>query len=373
MDKQVTENRRIKAVGLLSGGLDSTLAARLMLDQGIQVYAINFTSPFCTCTPKTASCASVLNAIRQLGGIPLRRVYLGDEYLEVIRNPKYGYGSGINPCIDCRILKVKKAAQYMREIGGLFLFTGEVLGQRPMSQYRRALEIIDREAGMTGYILRPLSASHLKPTVPELEGWVDREKRLGISGRPRKTQMKLAKDKGIYEFPCPAGGCLLTDKNFAERIRDYFQHVATPSMKDMALLKIGRHFRLNNGDKVIVARNEKECKVMKELLRPEDHMLTPFGFSGPTVMLQGTDLEQAVRMLAKYTKMALKNDNLLLHDHMGQQVLVTIGEVCTPDKQWTPEMNTVIKREFGQGKTCGPDHKKGLCSGEKGLGTLATH
>ncbi|MBW2000225.1 MAG: hypothetical protein JRJ29_19985, partial [Deltaproteobacteria bacterium] len=210
----------VKAVGLLSGGLDSTLAARLMLDQGIQVYAINFTSPFCTCTPKGAGCASVITALRQLGGIPLRRVFLGDEYLEIVRSPKHGHGSGINPCIDCRILKLKKAAAYMKEIGASFIFTGEVLGQRPMSQYRAALHIIDRESGLEGYVLRPLSASHLEPTVPEQKGWVDRKRLLGIKGRSRKIQMTLAAEKGIKDYPCPGGGCLLTDRNFAHRMRD---------------------------------------------------------------------------------------------------------------------------------------------------------
>ncbi len=164
---------RIKAVGLLSGALDSTLAAKLMLEQDIEVYAINFTSPFCTCTPKRAGCASVVTAVKELGGIPPIRVALGNEYLEIVRNPKHGYGSEMNPCIDCRIIEVRKAGEYMLELGAFFLFTGEVLGQRPMSQHRAALKLIDRESGFEGSIVRPLSARLLPPTIPEKEGWVE--------------------------------------------------------------------------------------------------------------------------------------------------------------------------------------------------------
>lgn len=171
--KRCTNDKGTKAVGLLSGGLDSTLAAKFMLEQGIEVCAINFTSPFCTCTPKKAGCAAVITAVRELGNIRLRRVSLGDEYLEMVKSPKHGYGSGINPCIDCRIMKVRKAGEYMKEIGASFLFTGEVLGQRPMSQHRQAIDIIDRKSDLKGRILRPLSAAHFEPTIPEQEGMVD--------------------------------------------------------------------------------------------------------------------------------------------------------------------------------------------------------
>jgi tRNA U34 2-thiouridine synthase MnmA/TrmU len=143
---------KIKAVGLLSGGLDSTLAAKLMLEQGIELYAVNFTSPFCTCTPKKAGCPAVVTAVKKLGGISLKRVRLGNEYLEIVRNPKHGYGSGLNPCIDCRIMKIRKAADYMSAVGAAFLFTGEVIGQRPMSQHKEAINLIDRESGLQGYI-----------------------------------------------------------------------------------------------------------------------------------------------------------------------------------------------------------------------------
>jgi tRNA-uridine 2-sulfurtransferase len=292
----------IKAIGLLSGGLDSTLAAGLMVAQGIEVHAINFTSPFCQCTSKNACCASVITAVQQLGDIPLKRVFLGDDYLELVRNPRHGYGAGMNPCLDCRIIKIKKAAEYLEEIQASFIFTGEVLGQRPMSQHKRALQIIDKESGIADIILRPLSALHFSPTLPEREGWVDRNKLLSISGRSRKDQIHLAQERGITEYPCPAGGCLLTDKNFAGRLKDYFLFTQKPSIQDMSLLKTGRHFRLESGDKIIVSRNEEEGERLIELHQQNDYLLVPENFSGPVVVLQGKDLQTAIQKLLFYTK-----------------------------------------------------------------------
>ncbi len=320
----------IRAVGLLSGGLDSTIGAKMMLEQGIEVCAINFTSPFCTCTPKKAGCAAVITAVRQLGHIPLRRAALRDQYLEMVQNPKYGYGSGLNPCIDCRIMKIRKAGEYMRQIGASFLFTGEVLGQRPMSQHRQAIELIDRESGLQGYILRPLSAAHFEPTIPEKEGWVDRSKLLGISGRSRKEQISLAIEKGIEDYPCPAGGCLLTDKNFANRMRDHFTFTETPSMKDIPLLKVGRHFRLGNGDKVIVARNEREGMTLKKICPKTDNLLSPVNFSGPVVVLQGTSLEAAVEKMLEYTKRKISEDARIAHRHGGKSEILRLPRVPIP-------------------------------------------
>jgi tRNA U34 2-thiouridine synthase MnmA/TrmU len=318
---------KIKAVGLLSGGLDSTLSAKLMLDQGVDIYAINFTSPFCTCTPKNAGCPAVVTAVRELGSIRLKRVALRDEYLELVRNPNHGYGRGMNPCIDCRILKIKKAGEYMRKIGASFLFTGEVLGQRPMSQHRRAIELIDKESGLRGHILRPLSAAHFEPTIPEQEGWVDRNRLLGISGRSRKIQISLAAEKGIRDYPCPAGGCLLTDKDFSDRMRDYLRFTEYPSIKDIPLLKVGRHFRLENGDKVIVARNNHECKMLKRLYRERDHLLSPMDFSGPAVILQGSLLDAAVEKMLKYTKRSVEKDSRISHLYRGKCSRVALGEI----------------------------------------------
>ncbi len=318
---------KVKAVGLLSGGLDSTLAAKLLLEQAIEVHAINFSSPFCTCTPKNDGCPAVVTAVKALGNITLRRVALRDEYLEMVRKPKHGYGTGMNPCIDCRIMKIKKAGEYMHSIGASFLFTGEVLGQRPMSQHRQAIDIIDREAGMSGNILRPLSASHFEPTIPEQKGWVVREKLLGISGRSRKTQMALAATKGIQNYPCPAGGCLLTDKHFAAKMRDYFRFATELSMKDIALIKIGRHFRLKNGDKIIVARNAHECIQLKHLSRDHDHLLIPYDFKGPTVILNGDLLEPAVEKMIQYTKHPDPKATRVIHRHQNRDKIVFLSEI----------------------------------------------
>lgn len=318
-----TGNKKIKAVGLLSGGLDSTLAAKLLLEQGIEVYAINFTSPFCTCTSKKAGCPAVITAVRQLESVKLKRVALKDEYLEMVRNPKHGYGSGMNPCIDCRIMKIKKADEYMHEIGASFLFTGEVLGQRPMSQHWRAIDIIDRESGLQHFILRPLSAAHFKPTVPEMEGWVDRKMLLGISGRSRKIQIALATEKGIMDYPCAAGGCLLTDNHFAEKMRDYFTFTDKPSFKDIQLLKVGRHFRLESGDKVIVARNKDECMKLQVLCRECDHLFEPFDFTGPVVILQGDSLRCALEKMLAYTNKSVREDSRFAYSHKGHRKIMT--------------------------------------------------
>jgi len=319
-------NHPVRAVGLLSGGLDSTLAAKLMLEEGIGVFAVNFTSPFCTCTPKTAGCAAVITAIRQLGGIPLKRVALGDEYLGIVRDPEHGHGSGMNPCIDCRIMKIRKAGEYMHDIGAAFLFTGEVLGQRPMSQHRESIDTIDRESGLRDYILRPLSAGHFGPTIPERRGWVDRSRMLRISGRSRRIQITLAAQKGIRDYPCPAGGCLLTDCHFSDRIRDYFAFTAHPTVEDMPLLRIGRHFRLGCGSEIIVARDEKECRMLERHCRRTDHLLVPIDFAGPTVVLQGSAVKAAVRKMLTYTKARICGTGEIEHIFGNVCETIPIGE-----------------------------------------------
>jgi len=293
----------IKAVGLLSGGLDSTLAAKIMLEQGIEVYAINFTSPFCKCTPKNAGCAAVVTAVQALGGIPLKQVALGEEYFDMIRHPQHGYGSGMNPCIDCRIMKIRKAGEYMREIGASFLFTGEVVGQRPMSQHRPVLHIIDRESHLEGLIVRPLSAQLLPPSIPEQQGWLDREKLLDLQGRSRKPQIALAAEHAIHDYPCPAGGCLLTDAGFVRKIRDLMAH-SDLTAHEVALLKVGRHFRLTPQAKVIVGRNQAENERLDNLRRSQDLYFEPVEVKGPVAIGRGQFspalVERSAQLLARY-------------------------------------------------------------------------
>ena len=246
-----------KAIALLSGGLDSSLAIKIMLEQGVEIEALNFATPFCQCTRHSSGCKNEARKVAQQIGVQIKVVSLKDEYLDLVKNPPHGYGKNLNPCIDCRILLLKKAREYMPEIGASFVITGEVLGQRPMSQHRKALDMIERESGLEGLILRPLSAKLLPPTMPEKIGVVDREKLLKISGRSRKTQIELAREFSIIDYPCPAGGCLLTDKNFAAKMRDA---MARSDIKahDIPILKIGRHLRLTDEFKLIVGRNEVE-------------------------------------------------------------------------------------------------------------------
>jgi tRNA-uridine 2-sulfurtransferase len=308
----------IIAIGLLSGGLDSTFAAKLLIDQGIDVRAVNFASPFCTCTPKSAGCASVLTAVQQLGGIPLKRIALGDEYLEMVRSPKFGYGRGMNPCIDCRIMKIRKAVEIMKEIGASFLFTGEVLGQRPMSQHRRAIDTIDRESGVSGLILRPLSAGVLPETLPEQKGWVDRNRLLAITGRSRKIQIAVASEKGITDYRCPAGGCLLTEPVFAGRLKDYFEHTPKSSSADMPLLRVGRHFRLENGDEIVVARDETEGDKLMRFRRPGSKVFIPQAFSAPVVLLRGSNKNAVIENMKKFTNHPIPADaTVLCRDDSG--------------------------------------------------------
>ncbi|MGB2661131.1 MAG: hypothetical protein WBB86_06095, partial [Candidatus Omnitrophota bacterium] len=213
----------MKAISLLSGGLDSILATKLIIEQGIEVEAVNFLTVFCNCTSRGKTCLAGKSAADQLG-VELKVMEVSKDYFEIIKNPKYGYGRNINPCLDCRVFMFKKAHEYMKETGASFIVTGEVMGSRPMSQRREAMRIIERDSGLGGLLVRPLSAKLFEPSIPEKEGWVDREKFLEIQGRSRKPQIKMAADFGINDYPCPAGGCLLTDVGFARRMRDLMAH-----------------------------------------------------------------------------------------------------------------------------------------------------
>jgi len=295
----------MRAIALLSGGLDSTLAAKVVMEQGIELEALNFLTVFCTCTNRGETCLASQKAVENLG-IPLRVFNVSEEYLNVVKHPKHGYGRNMNPCIDCRIFMLKKTKAYMEEAGAAFIVTGEVLGQRPMSQRKDAMRLIEKEAGLEGFILRPLSAKVLPSTIPEKEGWVDREKLLNISGRSRKPQIELAGHFGIRDYPCPAGGCLLTDPGFAKRMKDLLLHTPGFSLNDVHLLKMGRHFRLSQLVKLIVGRNEEENQKIQTFAQGKDILLKVSSFPGSLSLLRGKfdekDIEKAAAITAHYSK-----------------------------------------------------------------------
>ncbi|WP_029521444.1 tRNA 2-thiouridine(34) synthase MnmA [Persephonella sp. IF05-L8] len=267
------EKRR--AIALYSGGLDSTLAIKLIQNQGIDVIAVHFYTGFCITETKRRRGEKKPDGSHYMNpalkyaakyGFKLEIVDISEEYFDIVTNPKYGYGANINPCIDCRAFMYKKAKELMDEFNADFIISGEVLNQRPMSQHLKAMKIIEREAGVEGLVLKPLSAKVLPPTIPEIKGWVDREKLEGIVGRSRKRQLQLAKELGIDEFEQPAGGCCyLTDENFARKYMETLSVENKISREDLYLLTIGRHFRLPTGTKVVVSRNEGEGNFIRGL------------------------------------------------------------------------------------------------------------
>ena len=291
-----SKGKRTKAVALLSGGLDSTLAVKLVLDQGIDVEAVNFVSPFCLC--RKGGCGA-LEVAKNLN-IPLKTITVGEEYLRIVRKPKFGYGKNMNPCIDCRIFMLKKAKKYAEEMGASFIFTGEVLGQRPMSQHRKTLGIIEKKAGLKGKILRPLSAKLLPPTEVEKKGLISRETLLGIEGRSRKKQIRLAQELKVTEYSCPGGGCLLTYREFTSKLKDLFEHKKRISLKDVRLLKVGRHFRFGK-NKIIVGRNEAENGLLLQMKMTNDYCFEAQDTGSPITLLQGPKTRTAVKRAAELT------------------------------------------------------------------------
>lgn len=293
-----------KAIALISGGLDSILAARLVMEQGFHVIGIYFTSAFSKSYGREQDTPAYKLCTAQ--GIDLRVIDMGIEYIDMIRNPRHGYGKNMNPCIDCKIFMLARARSVMEAEDAAFIATGEVLGQRPMSQRRDTLHVIERCAGLSGIVLRPLSARLLPPTRPEQDGVVDRERLLDVSGRSRAVQLRLAGQFGIKGFSSPAGGCLLTDKNFSTRLRDLFATQKDITTTDIRLLTIGRHFRLESGIKVVLGRNEGENHILASLTGPGYPLFTPIGFPGPAAVCVGrpshNDKQAVLRLIQKYSK-----------------------------------------------------------------------
>ncbi len=286
-----------KAVALYSGGLDSTLAIIVALRQNIEVTAVTFLNHFgCDISDKSSCSKNPFSAAEKFG-FEVKLCHLAEKFLEIVKNPKFGHGRNMNPCIDCRILMLKEAKELMSMIGADFIITGEVLGQRPMSQRRDTFPKIDKEAGLKGRVLRPLSAKLLKPTIYELEGLIDRQRLYGLSGRSRTPQMELARDFGLTEYPAPAGGCLLTDPLYSYRLKEMLSHNPSPSVRDINFLRIGRHFRIPNGYKIIVGRDERENNII-QTLADDDYLLWVEGCGSPLTIITGSADEESLKLAA---------------------------------------------------------------------------
>jgi tRNA U34 2-thiouridine synthase MnmA/TrmU len=305
-----------KAVALISGGLDSLLAAKLMLDQGIHVEGINFYTGFCVeghthairkqdkAKPKRNN---ALWSAEQLG-IKLHIIDIIDEYKDVLINPKHGYGANMNPCLDCKIFMVSKARQWMEENDFDFIITGEVMGQRPMSQRKNLLPIVVRESGALDRLVRPLCAKNLAATLPEREGWINRDKLKDFSGRNRKPQMALAAEYGFEDYATPAGGCcFLTDKNYSNKLVDLWQARNTKDyeLDDIILLKVGRHLRPQPHYKLIVSREDGENKFLKGYKKQFSNIEIE-SHNGPLTLVDGElsdeDFLFAARIAARFSQ-----------------------------------------------------------------------
>ncbi len=295
---------KVKAVALYSGGLDSTLAILQMMKYGVEVEAVKFLTHFGCDAVDSSSCGSDPYPAAEQFGFKVKLAHLGQKFIDIVKNPRFGHGKNMNPCIDCRLVMLGEVKSYMETSGGDFVITGEVLGQRPMSQRKFTLDLIARECGLEGRLVRPLSGRLLAPTVPEKEGLIKREWLLDIQGRSRKRQMKLAEEFGLKSYPNPAAGCLLTDKRYSDRLRDLLKYKPDIDFNDLNLLRVGRHFRLNDDAKLIVGRDESENDIIDSLMRDGDCRLEALDFGSPVGLLRGryddAVLQTAASVVARY-------------------------------------------------------------------------
>jgi tRNA-specific 2-thiouridylase len=283
----------MKALLIFSGGLDSMLAGHVIRTQGIDVVGLFFETPFFTSAKAKESAASI--------DLFLKIIDLTASHLEIVRKPKYGYGRNMNPCIDCHSLMLRRAGELLEKEEASFIISGEVLGQRPMSQNLRALSTVTKASGFNGLILRPLSAKHLPLTIPEQMGWVKREELLDFSGRSRKPQMGLAKKLNIQGYPSPAGGCLLTDPTFSRRLRDLLGSGTECEVREIELLKLGRHFRLSPRAKLVVGRNKEENETIHSSFREAGLILRVESIPGPTALLCGELTQDSLNLALSIT------------------------------------------------------------------------
>lgn len=320
----------VKAIALLSGGLDSILAVKLAQNQNIHVTGLTFTTPFFSADKAQA-------AARQIS-LPLLIADITSEHLLMLKSPRYGYGKNMNPCIDCHTLMLKIAGGKMEELGANFLLTGEVLGQRPMSQTKQSLYVVAKNSGYADYILRPLSAQLLDPIKAEREGKIDRARLLSISGRGRNDQMRLAEEFGIQQYPPPAGGCLLTDPIFSIRLRDLMSHSEDRQIRDYELLKYGRHFRAGDFGKIIVGRNKNDNEALDKLATDEDLVCNVIDFPGPCVFVPyGNPLAAATAaaLCVRYSDAPAGIEASVVCRHKNQAVTLQARSISREDcERW---------------------------------------
>ena len=320
---------RGKGIVLFSGGLDSLLAARLLMDQDLELIGFHAVLPFVAPDVNDDD----LPPVRLAAGIklPVHLHRCGKEYIDMVRNPPHGYGKNVNPCIDCHIYFIRKAADLMKELHADFVATGEVVGQRPMSQMRHTMNHIEKVTELRGRLLRPLSAKLLKPTIPEIEGIVQRELLLGINGRSRKEQFELAAKYGIDEYVSPSGGCLFTDRFIAGRVRDLFDKQVDCEAVDLYLLTIGRHFRIHDAMRAIVARNEKEDNELKKYKELSEYFFIP-DFKGPSAFVRGTisgeDIQTIGSLLLRYGKVESTDQTMMMYSrNASEKIIITAKKI----------------------------------------------
>ena len=293
--------KRGHAVALFSGGLDSALAILLILKQNVEVTALTFMTHFGCDLGDRSSCGSNPYPTAEKYGFNVKLMHLGQKFVDIVVNPQHGRGANMNVCVDCRILMLKEAAAYADMIGADFVITGEVMGQRPFSQVKSKMELVLRQSGLEGRLLRPLSAKLLPPTVAEKSGLIDRTKLEGIMGRSRKRQIELAQEFGLDDYPSPASGCLLTDSNYSNRLRDLIAHTERLSFNDLNLLRVGRHFRLNDSSKLIVGKNEADNRSIMGQCQPYHFKLEAPDVGSPVSLLIGTPDKSAIELAARIT------------------------------------------------------------------------
>ncbi|MEN8302495.1 MAG: argininosuccinate synthase domain-containing protein [Campylobacterota bacterium] len=308
----------MKAIALFSGGLDSTLAMKLIIDQGIDVLAVNISTGFGSTKDRLEHMQNMCDQV----GAELRIVDIQSEYLQdVLFDPKHGYGKNFNPCIDCHAKMFAVAKRIMEEEGASFLLSGEVMGQRPMSQNKDALQTVLNESNCDGLLLRPMSALRLAPTVAEEKGWVDRDKLEGITGRSRDRQLELAKEIGLEDFESPGGGCLLTDENFGKKMFDFIKYDKF-EVKDIPVMKFGRHFRLPDGAKLVIGRDKEENQYLQDIDNDKYYHIKTVGLPGPHALLSKSatpeDKELSANAILTYCKTSVDNSYTLSYD--GEEV-----------------------------------------------------